>query len=392
MKARFILTTAILLAACAGGKGSSTARTDTLLEALSESTVSPSMAIDPAAAEPDGSTEIGGVVRMDKTVHDFGDVTTSDGPLSCTFTLTNISDSPIAIYEVTKTCGCTDVSWTREPLQPGKSGKIEVTYANSDGAYPFEKALSVYVSGLKRHFVLKIRGVVHEKALPLEEMYPVRRGDLGLKGEIFRAGNLEQDESRSEQTFVANLGKKPITISFKDLSPELSVSVTPNPIPAGKTARMDYTVKANRSLWGLNKYTATPLVNGAPAGGPITFTAATKENFTSWSDEDLKAGAQPVFTESTFSFGTVAPGTRVDAEFSYTNKGRSGLRIYKVDSDAPEGTKISFTEAAEGKKGKVNATLDTSGLPGGETVVMLTVYTNSPLRPIVNLFIVGLIR
>ena len=33
-----------------------------------------------------------GVVRMDKTVHDFGDIMVSDGPVTATFTATNVSD------------------------------------------------------------------------------------------------------------------------------------------------------------------------------------------------------------------------------------------------------------------------------------------------------------
>lgn len=34
----------------------------------------------------------GGVVQLDKTVHDFGDILVSDGPVTATFTVKNVGD------------------------------------------------------------------------------------------------------------------------------------------------------------------------------------------------------------------------------------------------------------------------------------------------------------
>ena len=45
-----------------------------------------------------------------------------------------------------------------------------------------------------------------------------------------------------------------------------------------------------------------------------------------------------------------------------------------------------------GKKGSIRFTLDTSLLPKGETVVMVSLTTNAPLRPLINLFVAGEIR
>jgi hypothetical protein len=63
-----------------------------------------------AQVKTDGSkTRIDGVIELDKTVHDFGDIMVSDGPQHCSFTVTNISGAPIAINKVVSSCGCTDV-------------------------------------------------------------------------------------------------------------------------------------------------------------------------------------------------------------------------------------------------------------------------------------------
>ena len=62
--------------------------------------------------------KIGSNLEIDKSTHDFGDVLMENGPVSCTFTVKNIGQSPAVIYNVVSSCGCTDVKWTREPLRP----------------------------------------------------------------------------------------------------------------------------------------------------------------------------------------------------------------------------------------------------------------------------------
>ena len=39
-------------------------------------------------------------LEADKTVHNFGDIQLKSGPVSCTFTITNVSDKPAVIYSV----------------------------------------------------------------------------------------------------------------------------------------------------------------------------------------------------------------------------------------------------------------------------------------------------
>lgn len=78
-------------------------------------------------------------ITIDRTVHNFGDILLGSGPVSCTFTITNTGSKPAVIYNVTTTCGCTDVNWTKEPIRPGQTGKISVTYSNDEGPYPFDK-------------------------------------------------------------------------------------------------------------------------------------------------------------------------------------------------------------------------------------------------------------
>lgn len=367
-------------------------------------------------------TDFGGIARFSKTVHDFGDVAVDGGPVSCSFEVTNISSAPIAITSVVSSCGCTVAKWTREDIQPGKSGSIQATYDNSDGPYPFDKTLTVYVSGIRKPVILHIRGVVQEKLQDAAVSYPVHFGPLALRSNAIKAGNLTQDDSRSSEILVANIGKEPIKLRFKDISDGLSFQTDELSIAPGALSRLVFTITADRTRWGKNWYYATPVVNGKvyrSSGKPASegevlgveavvdednpqlgkgscklgFHATTIENF-SWMGRAARdRAAKPKVERSTLSFKPIKAGVRVAASFKFTNVGQEPLKIYKVESGT---SRVKFTNCSEtvapGEEGAVRCTINTRGLGKGEKLFIVNVYTNSPSNPVLYLYISGIIR
>ena len=350
-----------------------------------------------SAASTYAQEKVGSSLEIDKTVHNFGDIIHKSGPVSCTFTLKNTGNKPAVIYNVTSTCGCTNVDWTREPIRPGESGKISVTYSNDEGAYPFDKTLTTYISDVQKPLLLKIRGVSIETPKPLKELYPVSFGPFALRESYIKCGNLEQGGQKSDAVMVANTSNRPIKVDFTDVSPNLSISVSPNPIPAESTAEMSFTVTADRSIWGKNTYYAVPLINGKEykndeGKNKIGIWAFTKENFSHLSSDEKAKGPRPTFDESTYSFGKIKKGETVHATFTFKNDGKECFRIYKVNSDAKKWSHSTIPAAHPGEKVSFRVHLDTENLPAGEHLTIVTLTTNSPLRPIVNLFIAGYIE
>ncbi|PIB35556.1 hypothetical protein BFP72_09210 [Reichenbachiella sp. 5M10] len=70
-------------------------------------------------------------IKFATSVYDFGDITQGDR-VNYTFEFTNDGDTPLILSNVQTTCGCTASSWPREPIAPGASSKIDVTF-NSTG-------------------------------------------------------------------------------------------------------------------------------------------------------------------------------------------------------------------------------------------------------------------
>ena len=341
--------------------------------------------------------KIGNVLEIDKTIHNFGDIMLDSGPVSCTFTFKNISEKPVVVYNVVSSCGCTDVNWTKEPLRPGESGNVSVTYSNDEGPYPFDKTITMYVSDIKKPVLLKVRGVSLAKALPREVLYTVVYGPLAMKSASLKCGNLDQEEQKSDAVMVANLSNKPIQVTFGDVSDNLDIKVSPNPIPARGTAEMSYTVTASRDLWGKNRYWATPQIDGkayrnSNNDSRICVTAFTRENFSSMSEEERDKGPMPKFTTSTFQAGKIKKGETVHASFVMTNDGKSPFSVYKVDADAKCWSHSDIPSCDPGQKIKFRVHIDTTNMPEGEMLTIVTLTTNCPLRPIINLFVAGWIE
>ena len=104
----------------------------------------------------------------DNTI-DYGKVTKEEDSGLRVFEFTNTGDAPLIITNVQSSCGCTVPSKPTEPIQPGKTGKIEVKYNMNPG--PIRKTITVESNAVNAEdgrVVLKIKGEVIVK--PVENL------------------------------------------------------------------------------------------------------------------------------------------------------------------------------------------------------------------------------
>ena len=104
-----------------------------------------------------------GVISFTETVHDFGTVKESGGPVSVEFPFSNTGKANLVIYEAKAECGCTTPEYPNAPVAPGKTGKIKVTYNPLGRPGAFDKVITVKTNGNPGKVRLKIRGTVTPK-------------------------------------------------------------------------------------------------------------------------------------------------------------------------------------------------------------------------------------
>ena len=71
------------------------------------------------------------VISFEENSKDFGDIIQGD-KVEHTFKLENTGVSPLVISNVAATCGCTVPSWPKEPIAPGKTAEIKVTFNSAN--------------------------------------------------------------------------------------------------------------------------------------------------------------------------------------------------------------------------------------------------------------------
>jgi len=105
------------------------------------------------------SSEKQAVIKFDKEEHDFGSLLQGE-VVSYSFHFTNTGNQPLIISDVGSSCGCTVGEYSREPIAPGKTGTIKVTY-NSTGHHGFQsRVLTVMSNTNPAKTTLRIKGKV----------------------------------------------------------------------------------------------------------------------------------------------------------------------------------------------------------------------------------------
>lgn len=98
------------------------------------------------------------VIKVNTEKYSFGKIK-QGVPVTTYFEVTNTSDKPIVIENVTAGCGCTTPEVPKEPIAPGASSKIKVGY-NAAALNHFEKDVYIKIAGVTQPKTVKITGEV----------------------------------------------------------------------------------------------------------------------------------------------------------------------------------------------------------------------------------------
>jgi len=105
-------------------------------------------------------------IEFDTISHNFGAVE-FDGDAEVEFVFINTGKAPLLVSHVKSTCGCTVPTWSKEPVNPGKKGRIIVSFdTHRIGA--FNKSIYVYSNASNGVQRLSISGKVNRRELDQE--------------------------------------------------------------------------------------------------------------------------------------------------------------------------------------------------------------------------------
>ena len=109
----------------------------------------------------DASAKKQAQIKFSESTFDFGVIAEHGGPVSHTFNFTNTGDANLVILDAKADCGCTEPQYPEQPIAPGKSGKIKVTFKPIYRPGPFTEVITVRTNGKQKKVRLKITGTVN---------------------------------------------------------------------------------------------------------------------------------------------------------------------------------------------------------------------------------------
>jgi len=114
-------------------------------------------------------------IAFTKDLHDFGTINKGDNG-TVEFTFKNTGKEPLIIANAQGSCGCTVPQWPKEPIAPGASAAIKVTY-DTKRVGAFTKTVTITSNAQTSSKTITIKGVVND--VPVEETFPAKKQSAG---------------------------------------------------------------------------------------------------------------------------------------------------------------------------------------------------------------------
>ena len=331
------------------------------------------------------------VITFEKTEHDFGKINEADGRVTTVFTLKNEGMEPLVLSNVRASCGCTTPKWTREPIEPGQTGEITVTYNPNGRPGRFQKTITVTSNATEATKKLQIKGEVIPKPAKPVNNYPYKAGELSLKAKQMDFGTIKKGEIGTREIEYANKTDKELTVALSLPNKDLFVDgqVTLATVKPNETGKLIVVVNsADNALYGPINSAVYVVVNGQQVISDeyrINLKGEVMEDFSKLSVEEKQAAPISMLSEKA-DFGVIAAGKVAKKNLAIQNMGTNPLMVRRVVA-LTDDVKVSAPKAGikSGKKGdikvEIKALKDGKPLEAGEYTREILVITNDPNAP-----------
>lgn len=112
-------------------------------------------------------------ILFEELEYDFGTITSGE-KVKRTYTFTNTGEVPLVLTNAKGSCGCTVPSWPAEPILPGETGTIEVTFDSKNKSGRQSKRVTITANTNPAQTFLTIKGdlVKSEEVIEKEASTP----------------------------------------------------------------------------------------------------------------------------------------------------------------------------------------------------------------------------
>ena len=314
-----------------------------------------------------------GVVVFNETVHDFGEISERGGKVSCEFILTNNTKEPLLIRRATASCGCTTPTWTKEPIEPGKTGTIVAVFDPKNNPGAFNKTVTVYTNENNKTYRLFIKGNVLKGEVDKKAGYTEQMGTLLMKKKSLSFGRIMPDAKSTIHLEFFNDSDSPFTFRFKDLPPYLTVEANAKSIPARSAGLLKVELDAAVAGYGTQEGTFAIYSGNIPY--ELFYKFKIEDNFSKLTKEERENAGKINLSVSELNFDDLKSKDKV---LKFSNSGKTDLHVKMIQSSDPLVTVSSKSLTIKPNEIKeIKVVLDRGKAKAGFTA-SLTIYSDDP--------------
>ena len=323
------------------------------------------------------------VITFDKTEHDFGKINEDGGRVSTVFTFKNEGMAPLILSNVRASCGCTTPTWTKEPIEPGQTGTITVTYNPNGRPGRFQKTVTITSNASEATKKVFIKGEVLPKQVKPSSKMTVPVGDLRMKSKSLDLGTIRKGEAaQGELEYTTMTPEAHHVVLLTNTSDAYLISqATLEEVKTEEIGKFVFVVDSKKAKsFGPLTATAYVVIDGKKEQSDeykLTITADIEEDFSQMTQEE-RMQAPILETVADVELGSIAAGKTLKGQIPVKNIGVNALQIHRVYS-SDESLVFKFGKSVKsGKKGAINVEINTKDKKPGRYTREILLITNDP--------------
>ena len=317
---------------------------------------------------------------------DLGTLLEEQGKQSVVFEFTLSQGSSFFIQEVAPDCGCTTVAFSKDTLQVGQSGKIQVDFDPSSAAGFFSKLVIVRGGQGQVQDSLYIEGIALPYPGNLDRNYPVKLGFLGLRMKTINMGEVFDNEPKVKYLEFfnfsgASLEKK----NFNSKSPTYIQLEQIQGLVRSKERgllKITYNASLRSELGSVSDKVAISWDEDSAAFLDLIVLADLFDFFEPITKDQLEEVPQLFLEQKIVDLGKINANALVREIVTLTNLGKKELEIRKVQGNCICLTlELAKTVLTAGEKVDLTLIFDPSGRKGIDQR-NIYLFTNDPVNPV----------
>ena len=236
--------------------------------------------------------------------------------------------------------------------------------------------------------------VVNAQQKTVNEEYPSVNGNLRFNKYQANFQNIKNTETKTDTLKMINTFSKSLTLSFTKVPDYITCKVVPEILKPNQKGYILITYNATkRNDFGqVSEYVTLTTNDSLQAVKQIYVVADIMEDFSKFTPEQMANAPKISFEKSTFDFGTINQGDKIEHDFSFTNTGKSDLIIRKTKGSC--GCTVGTPEKSTLKPGEstnLHVVFNSAGKSGQQNKTV-TITNNDPANSSAVITLVGTVN